>query len=113
MNMGLTDAFNGKADFYKIAAPDTLNDPLYIDRVFQKARIKIDEKGTEAAAITSVTMKAESSPVREPDVVRTLKLDSPYVYLVVDLPSQTPLFMGVMEDPAPDVPAVNRLTVVE
>jgi len=100
INMGLTDAFNaGKADFHKTADPDKQGIPLAIKSVFQKARIKINEKGTEAAAITSIKATAESAPVREPDVVRTLKLDSPYVYLVVDLPSQTPLFMGIMEDP--------------
>lgn len=100
MNMGLTDAFTKeKADFHKTADPDQQSNPLFIKEVLQKVRIKINEKGTEAAAITSVKATAESVPLREPDVVRTLDLDSPYVYLVVDLPSQTPLFMGVMEDP--------------
>lgn len=99
-NMGLTDAFTKeKADFHKTADPDQQSNPLFIKEVLQKVRIKINEKGTEAAAITSVKATAESVPLREPDVVRTLDLDSPYVYLVVDLPSQTPLFMGVMEDP--------------
>lgn len=99
-NMGLTDAFTkGRADFHKTADTDQQSAPLFIKEVFQKVRIKINEKGTEAAAITSIKAQATSLPVREPDVVRTLDLDSPYVYLVVDLPSQTPLFMGVMEDP--------------
>lgn len=97
-NMGLTAAFDERlADFYKIAAVDQER-AVYIDKVFQKARIKIDEKGTEAAAITVVQAVKESVSIK-PDVIRTLKLDSPYVYLVVDLPSQTPLFMGVMENP--------------
>lgn len=97
INMGLTNAFDAKADFYKMADEGNRN-PIYIDRVFQKVKIKIDEKGTEAAAITDIAMQEKGAGTV--NVTRTLKLDSPYVYLVVDLPSQTPLFMGVMEDPS-------------
>lgn len=32
-------------------------------------------------------------------MVRTLTMDSPYVYAVVDLPSQTPLFLGIVDEP--------------
>lgn len=102
MNMGLVDAFaDSRADFSKMAAADAQGLGIYIGRVFQKVKIKVEEEGTEAAAVTVVAQKtAASVSVREPDVIRTLKLDSPYVYLVVDLPSQTPLFMGIMDDPA-------------
>lgn len=101
INMGLSAAFDsGRADFYKMADATWPGSAIYIDEVFQKVRVKINEEGTEAAAVTAVQAKAQSVPVREPNVIRTLKLDSPYVYLVVDLPSQTPLFMGVMEDPS-------------
>lgn len=99
--MGLTDAFNrSRADFDKMMAADYPGRPTYIEDVFQKVRVKINEEGTEAAAVTVVQAAVTSVPVHEPNVIRTLKLDSPYVYLVVDLPSQTPLFMGIMDDPA-------------
>lgn len=100
LQMGLVNAFDSRADFSKMAAADYQGGRIYIDRVFQKVKVKVNEKGTEAAAITDVQMKAESAARPEPKVIRTLKLDSPYVYLVVDLASQTPLFMGVMEEPS-------------
>lgn len=102
--MGLTDAFDkSRADFDKMMASDYQGRPAYIEDVFQKVRVKINEKGTEAAAVTVVQKGVSTSvPVHEPNVIRTLKLDSPYVYLVVDLPSQTPLFIGVMENPSFD-----------
>ena len=97
-NMGLVRAFDSmRADFSKI--PEKADVQLWIDRVFQKVKVKVNEKGTEAAAITDISMKAESAPWGL-KVIRTLDLNSPYVYVIVDLASQTPLFTGVVEEPA-------------
>lgn len=97
-NMGLAQAFDSsRADFSKIPAGSGAQ--LWIDKVFQKVKVKVNEKGTEAAAITDIAMKAESAVRRRPHVVRTLELNSPYVYVIVDLASQSPLFAGVVESP--------------
>lgn len=96
--MGLVRAFvPSLADFSKIPAASGAR--LWIDEVFQKVKVKVNEKGTEAAAITDIVMKAESAVRRPPHVVRTLDLNSPYVYVIVDLASQAPLFAGVVEEP--------------
>jgi serpin B len=57
-NLGMKDAFNMvKADFRRMKKE---ND-IYIDQVLQKAYLKIDETGAEAAAVTSVIMVIKSS----------------------------------------------------
>jgi len=69
---------------------------LYIGDVKQKTYIKVDEKGTEAAAVTSVEMELTSMPVELPKVV----FDRPFVYGIIDVETGIPLFMGIMENPA-------------
>ena len=57
-NLGMKDAFNeGTADFSKMKKQ---ND-IYIGKVLQKAYLKIDETGAEAAAVTSVIMVTKSA----------------------------------------------------
>lgn len=57
--------------------------------VFQKARIKIHEKGTEAAAVT--VMETSSSWGPEPVY---FKADHPFVYFISEPKSHTVLFIG-------------------
>jgi len=71
---------------------------IYISLVRQKAVIAVDEKGTEAAAVTMVTQKATSAapPKEEPiDVF----FDKPFLYMIVDVEQQMPVFMGIMDCP--------------
>jgi len=44
------------ADFTGIANPPSKEDRLFIDKVFHKAFVAVDEAGTEAAAATAVSM---------------------------------------------------------
>ena len=44
-DLGVKDSFASGADFSKLS-----NDPLHISKLVQKAYVKADEKGTEAAA---------------------------------------------------------------
>ena len=69
---------------------------LFIGDVKQKTYIKVDEKGTEAAAVTSVEMQLTSMPVELPKVV----FDRPFVYGIIDVETGIPLFIGIMENPA-------------
>lgn len=96
-NMGLANAFDpDAADFSGIGTSEAGN--IYISLVRQKAVIAVDEKGTEAAAVTMVSMKATSAapPKEEPiDVF----FDSPFLYMIVDLEQQVPVFMGIMDSP--------------
>ena len=62
--MGVHDAFGGNADLSKMSAED-----LYISRVFQSSKIGVDEKGTEAAAVTVVEVRKWTSPSPDMDFI--------------------------------------------
>jgi serpin B len=55
----------------------------------------VDEKGTEAAAVTAVQIDLESMPVYDVEMT----FDRPFLYGIVDLESSLPLFTGVLENP--------------
>ena len=98
-NMGLRLAFDDtKADFTGIGYTEN-GLPLYISLVRQKAVVKLDEEGTEAAAVTMVVMNECTSamPVEQPIEVF---FDEPFLYMIMDKESRTPLFIGVMDDPS-------------
>lgn len=91
--LGLVDAFDPeRADFSPMGTRN--GNPLYVSTVLQKVRLKVGEKGTEAAAATAVLM-AEASAAPDPEPPRSMVFDSPFLYAVVDLDSQTPLFLGL------------------
>ncbi len=98
IEMGLTDAFNEKtADFSKIGVTDTGNG-VYIDLVRQKAKIIVDEDGTEAAAATMVAMEKAAALIEEEPL--EVYFDSPFVYIVMDMDREIPLFIGILDNPA-------------
>src|SRR5581483_9468217 len=69
--LGLKTAFDqppGSANFDRMA-PRKPNDYLAISEVFHKTFIAVDEKGTEAAAATAVSMVAGARVVREPEPI--------------------------------------------
>lgn len=88
--LGLEQAFEpGLADFSGIGASA---EPFYLSSVLHKTRLEVHEKGTEAAAVTAVLADATSAgPVQEYQILR---LERPFVYGIVDLERQLPLFLG-------------------
>ena len=98
MGMGL--AFDRqKADFTGIANPKDPRDRLAIGRVFHKAFVKVDEKGTEAAAATAVTMlRAGAAAPREEPV--PFRADHPFLFVIRDNATGLILFMGRVADPS-------------
>ena len=96
--MGLVRAFDGYlADLSGLGKTEQ-GDPLYISLVRQKAVFRVDEKGTEAAAVTMVVVK-NCAAIAGPRP-RELYFDRPFVYMILDLESQVPLFVGIMDAPA-------------
>lgn len=88
--MGLDVAFTGQADFSGISAID-----LLISDVIHKTYIKVNEEGTEAAAVTAVEMQLTSiNPSNE------IRLDRPFLFAITEKSSKSILFMGKVAEPA-------------
>ena len=85
-NMGMREAFADTADFDKIA------EELYVSQVLHKAKIEVDEQGTEAAAVTAV-IAAKCSMVQEKIPV-VFEADRPFIYVIQDTRTGMILFMG-------------------
>jgi serpin B len=68
---------------------------LFISQVVQKTFLEVDEDGTEAAAATGVAMGA-SMTVAEVGVV----FDRPFLFLLTDTETRSPLFMTIVNDPS-------------
>jgi serpin B len=99
-SLGMTDAFDWeRADFSAMidaAARDT--DRLCIDDGGHKAFISVDEKGTEAAAVTGIGGATPgAAPETEPLEVR---IDRPFLFVIRDTQTGTLLFLGRVMDPS-------------
>jgi len=86
--LGMKTAFTDAADFSGIVKPSV--ERLYIGDVLHQAFVKVDEKGTEAAAATAVVFKAGAAPVEPPSFVA----NKPFLFFVRDVPTNTVLFAG-------------------
>lgn len=94
--LGVKKAFQGgKAEFDSMFSPKP-GWYYWIEKVIQKARIKVSEWGTEAAAVTVVEMVGESAmgPGEEPKVIH-FYADHPFVFLIGEATSGAILFEGV------------------
>lgn len=93
--MGLTDAFDeDKADFSRLGTTKAEN--LFISSVIHKTFIEVAEKGTKAAAVTSVTMNMTTSAPIVPEEVKTVTADRPFVFAIIDNSSNLPMFIGTV-----------------
>jgi len=89
--MGIRKAFSLEADFSKMSSGS-----FCIDDVIHKTHIDVTKSGTEAAAVTAVTVKNTSfKPVTE-KTEKNVYLNRPFVYAIIDTQSGMPLFLGVM-----------------
>lgn len=97
-NMGLRDCFDaGKANFDQIGQAQS-GENLYIDLVRQKAKIIVDEEGTEAAAVTEVAMRCMGL-MPDPDGVKEVYFNEPFLYMILDMDRELPLFVGILDNP--------------
>jgi serine protease inhibitor len=95
--LGMRIAFDpARANFGKMF-PITAAQNVYISKVKHKTFVDVNEKGTEAAAVTSVEMGITS--VREPARHFHLVVDRPFFFAIRDNQTGTILFMGSVVDP--------------
>lgn len=96
-NMGLSECFDmEKANFDQMGKTRS-GDNLYISLVRQKAKIIVDEEGTEAAAVTEVIMACGAAV--EPREPKEIYFNEPFVYMIMDLDKEIPLFIGILDNP--------------
>lgn len=97
--LGVKTAYDrDKADLTAMLDPSSLPGGQYfLDTVLQKAYIAIDEKGTEAAAVTAAMNGAGAEPPSRPKLVRTFTADSPFWFVIRDNANQEILFVGQYE----------------
>ena len=88
--LGVKEAFSNAANFSGI----TQDEKLKIDSIIHKTFIDVDEKKTEAAAATAITMVRATAarPVELPKA--EFHADRPFIYFIVDGSTDTILFMG-------------------
>lgn len=92
--MGMTDAFDSSiADFSRLGTvAEGYN--LCIGDVKHKTHIDVTEAGTRAGAATVVEINAEGAMM--PDEIREVVLDRPFVFMIMDMETNVPLFIGAL-----------------
>lgn len=89
-SMGMPTAFvGGAADFSGIADAE-----LYIDEVKHKSIIEVTEKGTKAAAVTSVGIGVTSVPI-----IPVIRADRPFLFAIRENQAGNILFLGKLAQP--------------
>ena len=91
-SMGMPKAFSDLAEFGKI----TKTMPIKVGFVKQDTYLGIDEKGTEAAAVTTIAMVELSAGPKEP---QNIIFDRPFGLIISEKTSNTILFMGRIMNP--------------
>lgn len=74
--------------------------PLLVSSVLHKSTMEINEEGAEAAAATTVVISRASNPV--------FHLTQPFFFALVDDVTKIPVFMGVINNPNPEGPVLER-----
>jgi len=90
--LGMEPAFDPAVADFSGMHRDAIAMQLHITRVRQKAYVEVDEKGTKAAAVTSVEVGVTSAPPM-------FTADRPFLFAIRERLSGTILFVGMVHDP--------------
>ncbi len=89
--LGMKLPFSRKADFTNMIPEGG----VWIDQVKHKTFIQVDEEGTEAAAVTVVSIMKASAPQPVPQMI----IDRPFLFVIRERGSRAILFMGRIVNP--------------
>ena len=94
-SLGMPDAFqeyngHGFLDFCYLGDNEDDSDPCWISIMRQKAHLKLDEKGTEAAAATVIGMTDEAAPSQYAEFIA----DRPFLYIISERSTGSIFFIG-------------------
>ncbi len=87
--MGVQAAFRKDANFSKMTA-----ESVNVSQVIQKTFLEVDEKGSEAAAVTAIMMERTSVGPRG----RHMVVNRPFFLMIVDTQTENILFAGRITD---------------
>jgi serpin B len=87
--LGIRSAFTTEADFSAMS-----EEKLFLSEVKQESFVEVNEEGTEAAAVTSGTLRAMVA-MRPIEVI----LDHPFFFVIGDKNTRSILFMGIVFNP--------------
>lgn len=85
--MGVGDLFQDSADLSMLTGSKHLS----LTDAIHKAKVKVDEKGTEAAAVTEM-ISARTGPLQ-------FLASQPFVFILFDKSTNKMLFFGVFASP--------------
>ena len=89
--MGMPDAFHQNADFSGMA--EIANNYLAISEIIHKTHIDVFENGTKTAAVTGAVACAGCCAMLER---KTVILDRPFIYGILDMENNLPIFLGAL-----------------
>ena len=84
-DLGMPSAFTLAAEF-----PWFCNTPVYISNMFQSAKIKLDEEGTEAAAVTVIEVGESGMP----EEMKRFHANHPFLYIISEQSTGAIFFIG-------------------
>lgn len=97
-SMGMVRAFDSeRAQLCGIGTSESGN--INIGKVVHKTFIEVNEEGTRAGAATVLDL-FEGGGAFNKSLVKNVDLNRPYIYMLVDLETNVPIFIGVMRDPS-------------
>ena len=93
--LGVSDVFDfDRADFSPLVDFDRFDKAVAVTQVQHAARVKIDEKGCEAAAFTAVRGDAQSAAPEDLPVIE-MDLNRPFAFMITGVDG-LPLFVGTV-----------------
>lgn len=90
--LGVTDVFGGNADLSNLT-----NNEAVVSEINQAARVKIDEKGCEAASYTEIAI-CGSAMMEDQEEICKMNLNRPFLFIITG-EENLPLFVGVVNQP--------------
>ena len=96
-DFGMNDAFDGSAADFSALGEMENGDNIHVSDAFQMTHVELDRYGTKAAAVTVISMVCDSAMPEEKET-KTVDLNRPFVYLIVDTYNGIPVFIGTVTE---------------
>lgn len=93
-SMGVNAAFHYEtADFTNLG--EYKDENIFIDNILHKTYLEVNQDGTKGGASTAVIMDSMGA-VPNQEESKTVRLDRPFIYMIIDCENNQPIFMGTL-----------------